>query len=161
MKWWRRQNQDEPSSPPLRRRQGLNPAQRRAVNSTLVHLEQQLLHLEQMVQGEEERVLLRRVGNFPSAEQARLQELFSRIREQIKAIASEYALPGTEENVRSALIGTATILWSDLEELRPATLDRYGAVDPMLEETLGPRIEALIQSVLALADEAKREPPSR
>jgi hypothetical protein len=156
MKWLRRHDQDEPTSPPLRR-QGLNPFQRRAVNSTLVHLEQQLLRLEQVVQGEEERVLLRRVGNISPEEQARLRDLFKHIRNQMRTIAAEYDLPGSEEDMRSALVGTATILWADLEELRPSTLDRYGAVDPALEATLGPRIEALIQSVLAVVELAKGE----
>lgn len=161
MKWWRRQNQEEPSSPPTRQHQGLNSFQRRALNSTLVHLEQQLLRLEQVAQDKDERVLLRSSGSFSPDEQARLRESFRQIRQHLQRFATEYALPGAEEDVRSVLLGTVTILWSDLEDLRPARLDRYGAVDPTLEETLGPRIEALIHCVLAIADQAKREPPQQ
>ncbi len=160
MRWWRRQEQDEPSSSPVRQYQGLNPFQRRALNSTLVHLEQQLLRLEQVVQSQEEQVLLRRIGSFSPDEQIYLRDLFRQIRQHIQTLATEYALPGAEEDARSALLGTATVLWSDLEDLRPARLDRYGAVDPTLEATLGPRIEALIASVLAIAEMKKSKPRS-
>jgi|GEM_PF-671361 len=160
MSWFRRQAPEEQASQPKRRR-GLNTYQRRALNSTLVHLERHLMNLEQLIQGPEQGILIHRVNPFSPATRQRLLELFSQLRQEIRATAAEYALPGAEEDIQSTVIGTCAILWSDLEDIRPATLNRYGAVDPMLDEPLGVRIEQLIQGALAIERLAKSARDSR
>ena len=149
MTLFRRQPQSE-EPPPSWKCQGLNQHQRRALNSTLVHLERQLLHLEELLRAEAQGILIRRTGQLSPATQERLFNLFGQLRQEIALLAASQALPGTEENLRGALLGTASILWSDLEDIRPHRLARYGAVDPALEATLGPSIERLIQGVLSI-----------
>jgi hypothetical protein len=156
MSWFHRHEQDKQARLPARR-QGLSTHQRRALNSTLVHLERQLLNLERLVRGSEQGILIRHTGQISLSNHEYLMNLFDQLREEIRITATEYALPGAEEDVRATLMGTSSILWCDLEEIRPAALNRYGAVDPALEETLGPHIERLIQGVLAIEALAKSE----
>lgn len=66
MTWFRREI--PPKEPPTpRQHQGLNVHQRRALNSTLAHLERHLLSLEHLIQGEEQRILIRRTGQLAPA----------------------------------------------------------------------------------------------
>jgi hypothetical protein len=158
MSWFRRERQPEETSAP-RKRQGLNSHQQRAVNSTLVHLERRLLSMESLLHADEQGILIRRTGQLSPVTQQQLFALFEQIRQEISALAEAQALPGTEENLRSAVSGAATVLWCDLEDIRPSTLNRYGAVDPALEATIGPPIERLIQGVLAIEALVKAEQP--
>jgi hypothetical protein len=149
MSWFRRQTPSE-ETPAPRKRQGLNSHQRRALNSTLAHLERHLLNLEHLIQADEQGILIRRTGQISPATRQRLLILFGQLRQEISTLAAAQALPGTEENIRATLMGTTAVLWADLEDIRPHTLTRYGAVDPTLEATLGPPIERLIQGILAI-----------
>jgi hypothetical protein len=155
MSWFRRHTPEEP--PPAPKRQGLNAYQQRALNSTLVHLERQVLTLERLVRGEHQGTLIHPTKPFSSDARQRLLELFDHLHQEIGATAAAFALPGVEENIPATVGGTCAILWSNLEDVRPAMLNRYGAVDPTLEEALGPHIERLIQSVLALEQIAQAE----
>jgi hypothetical protein len=156
MTWFRRQARHEELLPP-RERQGLNSHQRRALNTTLAHLERQLLSLEQIIQADTQGILIRRTGQLAPATRQRLLDLFAQLRQEITRLAAAQALPGVEENIGATLMGTASVLWCDLEEIRPRTLNRYGAVDPALEATLGPHIEQLIQGILAIEALVKEE----
>ena len=156
MSWFRRRTQPE-ESPVPRKCQGLNVPQRQALNSTLAHLERHLLNLERMLQGEEQGILIRRTGQLSPATRQQLLALFEQLRQEISTLAAAQALPGTEENIRATLMGTMAVLWANLEDIRPQTLNRYGAVDPALEETIGPPIERLIQGVLAIEALVKAE----
>ncbi len=159
MSWFRREmHPEEPST--SRRQQGLNSHQQRTLNSTLVHLERLLLSLEHLIQAGEQGILIRRTGQLSLATQQRVLALFEQIRHEISALAAAQALPGTEENIRATLAGTTAVLWADLEDIRPQTLHRYGAVDPALEATLGPPIERLIQGILAIEALVKAEQES-
>jgi hypothetical protein len=159
MRWFRRQTQPE-ETPAPRKRQGLNGHQRRALNSTLAHLERQLLHLEHLLHTDDHGILVQRTGQLSPATRQQLFTLFGQLRQEISALAVSQALPGAEENMRARLIGTTAVLWADLEDIRPQTLHRYGAVDPALEETIGPPIERLIQGVLAIEALVKAEQQS-
>jgi hypothetical protein len=159
MRWFRRQTQPE-EVPTPHKRQGLNSHQRRALNSTLAHLERQLLNLEHLLQADEQGILIRRTGQLSPATRQQLVALFEQLRQEISALAATQVLPGTEENRRATLMGTMAVLWADLEDIRPRTLNRYGAVDPTLEETIGPPIERLIQGVLAIEALVKAEQKS-
>ncbi|SRR5579883_193324 len=158
MAWFRRQPRHEAVSQPGKH-QGLNSHQRRALNSTLAHLERQLRSLEHLLQADDPTILIRRTGQLAPATRQRLLDLFAQLRQEMKNLADEQALPGVEENIRAMLVGTASVLWCDLEEVRPHTLSRYGAVDQALEATIGPPIERLIQGVLAIETLIKDEQP--
>jgi len=158
MTWFRRATRPE-DAPVPRKRQGLNVHQRRALNSTLAHLERRLLSLEYLLREDEQGILIRRTGQPSPASRQQLLALFAQLRQEISTLAVEQALPGTEENIRATLMGTASVLWCDLEDIRPRTLTRYGAVDPTLEETIGPPIERLIQGVLAIEALVKADQP--
>ncbi len=149
MSWFRRQIQRE-EPPPARKRSGLSSHQRRALNSTLTHLERNLLNLEHLLVADEQGILIRRTGQPSPATRQRLLALFGQLRQEISALATEQSLPGIEEDVGATLAGTAAVLWCDLEDIRPRKLSRYGEVDPALEETIGPHIEKLIQGILSI-----------
>ncbi len=159
MSWFRRQTQPE-ETPAPQKRHGLNSHQRRALNSTLAHLERHLLSLEHLIQGEEQGILIRRTGQLSPATRQQLLVLFAQLRQEISTLAATQALPGTEENIRATLMGTTAVLWADLEDIRPRTLNRYGAVDPTLEATLDPPIDRLIQGILAIEALLKAEQQS-
>ena len=155
MSWFRRHTPEEPTPAP--RQRGLTAFQQRSLNSTLVYLERQLLHLERLVQGGDPGILIHPTRPFAPETSQRLLEHVRRLRQEIRATTAVYTLPGVEEDIQATVIGTCAVLWSNLEDTRPATLNRYGAVDPALEETLGPYIEQLIQGVLAIERLAKQE----
>lgn len=158
MIWFRRATRPE-EAPAPRKRQGLNVHQRRALNSTLAHLERHLLSLEHLLHGEEQSILVRHTGQPSPAIRQQLLALFAQLQQEISTLAAAQALPGVEENIRATLMGTASVLWCDLEDIRPRTLTRYGAVDPTLEETIGPSIERLIQGALAIEALVKADQP--
>ena len=149
MIWFRRRPQPE-EPPSSGKPQGLTASQQRALNSTLVHLEQRLLSLEELLRADAQGMLLRRTGHLSQATRQRILHLFGQLKQEIALLSAEQALPGTEEDVRATLVGTASILWADLEDIRPHALARYGAVDPALEAAIGPSIERLIQGVLSI-----------
>ncbi len=62
-----------------------------------------------------------------------------------------------------------SLLWSDLEDARPHKLRAYGAINPQAHTILGPRLQRLIDLVLAIDEVAsgrqatamRREEPER
>jgi len=140
------------SGPPSPNRRGLNTAQQRSLATTLTRLEQAITRWEARLDQEPVTTdLLTRWVNQPSpAIQMELRPLLAQMRAEIQVLANEFQLARTEIDTCRALAADFAILWADLEDTRPSTLNRYGDVDPALEQTLAPHIDTLIRLALRI-----------
>ena len=77
-------------------------------------------------------------------------ELGQEAEEIIARLAEEFHLGCSETPVSQTVVAQLSSAWESLEDTRPATLKRYGEVDPDLERSLGPGIGRLIELVLAM-----------
>ena len=139
----------------------LNENHRRVLSGTLRRLELAAWRLEdQLVRGEYPEVTLTRFTHRPTlSQQAALLELAKQMREEVVKLASEYQLEVKEEDYARTIMAEFTLLWSDLEDARPHKLRAYGDIDPQAHTILGPRLQRLIDLVLAIDEVAsgKRE----
>ena len=98
---------------------------------------------------------LTHVTNMPDTLQIdALFRLAHGIRQNISSMAADYGIASEEENQLHTLSAQFTLLWTDLEGVRPEHLRSYGPVHPSLQEQLGPQMQRLAHLALALADVA-------
>jgi hypothetical protein len=69
---------------------------------------------------------------------------------------ARFELPRHHWYGRQIIVAEMSSAWTNLEEVRPERLRRFGAVDPTLTETLTPGLERLIQLVWVVRDLASR-----
>lgn len=128
----------------------MNLAQRTALVSTLIHLERALIETEQMLDHPPRGVTFTTDVDWSEACAHSLRDLCAAARSQIAEMVDAFDLPIQHLNGRRIVVGEMSIAWVNLEELRPGRLRRYGDVDPALSETLTPRLERLMERVLAI-----------
>lgn len=136
---------------------GLNPNQKRAVTVTLRLLEERLADIERVIAADERGILYERVASFTPAQRARMDELIGALREQIRRVAEEFHLPRESYSAARYVVGTVSLLWESVEEIRARKLKSYGEVDPSLKQTLDPLLHRIIQLLFALTDAARGE----
>lgn len=83
-------------------------------------------------------------------QQALLIRLARHLRHTIAALSAEYGIESEEEDMQRMWDATLTLLWAELEDTRPHTLRQYGSLHPDTAKQLEPRIQHLIDLVLAL-----------
>jgi hypothetical protein len=134
----------------------LNESQRRSLAITLRRVELAVWRLEdRMVRSDPDDLVLTHFTNAPSAAQKEaLLHVAKQVRAEITTLATEYQLEGSEEDFLRNVMGEFTLLWSDLEDTRPQKLRRYGTVNPLAYDVLGPPIQRLIELMLAINDVA-------
>jgi len=135
----------------------LNLAQRTALLSTLIHLERALIETEQMLDRPPSGVTFTTEVDWSEACAQDLRSLCAAARSQIAEMVDVFGLPVQHLNGRRIVVGEMSIAWVNLEELRPERLRRYGDVDPALSETLTPRLERLMEQVLAIQSLASQQ----
>jgi len=130
----------------------LNANHRRVLASTLRRVELAAWRLEdQLGRSVSPELALTRFTNPLSAPQrAALLRLTQQVREAVMQLASDYCLDVAEDDLLSLIKAEFSLLWCDLEEVRPQKLRNYGTVNPQAHAVLGPRIERLIQLVLSI-----------
>jgi len=128
----------------------MNVAQRTAVATTLEQLEQAVAKTEQLLDGPPVGITFATDVDWGEATVRALRELCAGVRSQIAGLVSAFSLPVDHLSGRGVVIAAMTSAWVNLAELRPANLRRYGEVDPALNETLTPRLEQLMELVLAI-----------
>lgn len=79
-----------------------------------------------------------------------LLQLAQQIREEIAQVAADFELEVTEEDWMRTTMAEFTLLWCDLEDVRPKKLSGYGTVNPQAYPVLDPPIQRLIQLVLLI-----------
>ena len=134
----------------------LNENHRRVLAGTLRRLELAVWRLEdQLLRGGFPRLTLTRFTSVPtSSQRAALLQLALHVREEVSKIAFDYQLEVREEDYARTIMAEFTLLWSDLEDARPHKLRAYGAINPQAHTILGPRVQRLIDLVLAIDEVA-------
>jgi len=135
----------------------LNPYQRNAVEVSLKLLEKTLREIEGLLQLETDDILYRTIQDIPDERRAQIMAISRQARHQIAELAAMFDLKREEIPVHQIIVAYLSRVWADLEDTRPATLARYGEVDPALKDTLGPRIDRLITLVLEMDALARNE----
>ena len=138
----------------------LNPNQFRSVTITLRLLEERLADIERVIAQDEQGILYQRVAQFTPQQRAQMNEIIRAMREQIRRAAEEFQLPGEEQNAARYIVGTLSLSWESLEEIRSRKLKSYGEVDPELRDTLDPILNQLIRLLFSLTDVARGRTPT-
>lgn len=134
---------------------GLNANQKRAVTVTLRLLEERLADIERVIAADERGILYERVASFTPAQRARMNELIGALREQIRQVAEEFQLPREQHSAARYVVGTVSLLWESVEEIRSRKLKSYGEVDPQLKQTLDPMLQRIIRLLFDLTATAQ------
>lgn len=134
----------------------LNQAQRTAVSTTLLHLERSLDEIEGLLAGSGHGVTYTTKVNLAPATAQQILAKCTDIRAEIAAMAARFELPRQHWYGRQVIVAEMTSAWTNLEEVRPERLRRFGVVDPTLTETLTPSLERLTQLVWDVQNLASR-----
>lgn len=134
----------------------LNQAQRIAVSTTLLHLERSLDEIERLLTGPNNGVTHTTEVNLAPATAQQIRGVCADIRSEITAMVERFELPPHHWYGRQIILAEMTSTWTNLEEIRPERLRRFGAVDPTLTETLTPGLERLVQLVWDVQNLASR-----
>jgi hypothetical protein len=139
----------------------LNENHRRVLAGTLRRVELAAWRLEdQLIGGEFPQLALTRFTHAPtSSQRTALLQLTKQVREEVAKLASDYQFEVGEQDYARTIMAEFTLLWSDLEDARPHKLRAYGAINPKAHTILGPRLQRLIDLVLAIDEvtSGKRE----
>ncbi|HJT57242.1 MAG TPA: hypothetical protein VJ761_12155 [Ktedonobacteraceae bacterium] len=130
----------------------LSENHRRVLANTLRRVELAAWRLEEQLTRETTlHLTLTRFTHAPTQEQRSiLLQLTKQIRLQVTRLASDYQLEVGEQDMMRTIMGEFTILWCDLEDIRPSKLRAYGVVHPQLQAVLDPPLQRLIELVLAV-----------
>ncbi len=134
----------------------LNENHRRVLAGTLRRVELAAWRLEnQLVREEFPQLALTRFTHPPTSEQrSALLQLTKQVREEVAKLASDYQFEVGEQHYTRTIMAEFSLLWSDLEDARPHKLRAYGAINPQAHTILGPRLQRLIDLVLAIDEVA-------
>ncbi|MHB8595683.1 MAG: hypothetical protein ACYDER_02595 [Ktedonobacteraceae bacterium] len=137
---------------PLRKTNLLNVSQQRALAITLRRLELATWRLEeQLTRGATPQLMLTHVTNhLTEQQQTQLLRLASDIRQEVAQLAADYGITSEESDLTRTIASEFTLLWCDLEEIRPAHLKNYGTLHPQVNALLGPHIQHLIDLTLTM-----------
>jgi hypothetical protein len=134
----------------------LTEGQRRSLGTVLRRLELAVWQMEEMLMQENSPDLtLTHVTTMPDTLQLdALFRLARCLRQNISSLAADYGIPSEEEKQLQTLSAQFTLLWADLEDVRPEHLRSYGAVHPSLQEKLEPQVQRLSRLAVAIANVA-------
>jgi len=141
----------------------LTEGQRRSLGTVLRRVERAVWQMEELlIQDQFPELTLTRLTNAPGALRLdALLRLAECVRQNISSLAFEYGITVEEEDQMRKLHALFTLLWADLEDVRPEKLGRYGTVHPLLHEQLGPQVQRLVDLTLALAEAVNGKRDSR
>lgn len=147
----RQEQQKLPQQPSL-----LNESQRRAVATVLRRVELAVWRLEERLKHAAPRLILTRYTHPPDTwKRHELLRLIEEVRREIAVLATDYALDVQEEDLSRSIQAEFTLLWCDLEDIRPQKLRNYGEVHPQAAVALGPPVQRLIALILAIDDASR------
>lgn len=130
----------------------LSENHRRVLANTLRRVELAAWRLEEQITRETTpHLALTRFTNPPTPEQrSALLYLVKQIRRQIARLTEDYHLEVGEQHMLRTIMGEFTLLWCDVEDIRPHKLRAYGAVNPQLQAALDSPLQRLIELVLTI-----------
>jgi hypothetical protein len=134
----------------------LNENHRRVLSGTLRRVELAAWRLEdQLVRGEFPRLALTRYTHPPGPSQrSALLQLTKQVLEEVAKLAAEYQFEVGEQHYTRTIMAEFSLLWSNLEDVRPHKLGAYGAINQQAHTILGPRLQRLIDLVLEIDEVA-------
>lgn len=135
----------------------LNQSQRTAVSTTILHLEQSLNEIERLLTGPNQGSTFITEVNLAPAAAHQIRAVCAEMRREIAALVKQFELPLHHWYDRQVIMAEMTSAWTNLEEVRPERLHRFGAVDPTLTQTLTPGLERLIQLIRDVQNLTSRE----
>jgi hypothetical protein len=94
--------------------------------------------------------LTRFTGALDERQRGELLHLTAQIRQRIGQLVRDYDLEAREDDLVRTVTAEFSLLWSDLEDVRPHKLRNYGELPPRARDILGPHIQELIGLVLAI-----------
>jgi hypothetical protein len=142
----------------------LNDNQHRSLSVTLQRVEMAAWRLEETLTRQHlpQLALTRMINPFNEQQQETLLALARLLRQDIAWLTQAYDLAASEQNVSRMVMAEFTLLWSDLEDVRPRKLSRYGSVQSTLHQFLDPQLQHLLQLVLTIdAVGSGRMPPEQ
>jgi len=123
----------------------LNQAQSLSLATTLRLLEDRCAHMHRLIVGAEHGgVLLRTLQDIPADVRPALLDELTALRSDIARLAAAFQLDPAPRSAHRALVALLATNWQDLEDERPAKLQRYGPVDPVVTPLLDVGISQLI-----------------
>jgi hypothetical protein len=131
----------------------LNANHRRVLSVTLRRVELAVWRLQERLALAETLpdLTLTHFAHPPNAlQRTALLQLAQQIREEIAQLAVEFDLEVAEEDLLRSTMAEFSLLWCDLEDVRPKKLGGYGSVHPQAYPALDPPIQRLIQLVLLI-----------
>ncbi len=137
----------------------LTVEQKISVEIEMQRLERVLCQIRERLQRRRgDGILLCHVSMTPQT-QAHVEALMERMLVEIRAIAQEFDLAPSLEDVGAYIMAEMAGAWSDLHDTLSPKLRRYGPVDPSLRETLDPHIRVLIELAQEMGQAANSAPP--
>jgi hypothetical protein len=129
----------------------LNPAQKTSLRVTLRRFEENLLHAQAWLDGNEENgVLYQRKLTLSTNRRQQSEQQIRRALDLIEKVSREFDLPYESENSASLIKAEMSISWADLLDGRASELRRCGEVHPNLSSALDPSIQSLATIALTL-----------
>jgi hypothetical protein len=113
----------------------------------MLHLERSLDEIERLLAGSGNGVTYTTEVNLTPATAQQIRRVCAEIRNEIAAMVERFELPPHHWYDRQIIMAEMTSTWTNLEEIRPERLRRFGTVDPSLTESLAPGLERLIQLI--------------
>lgn len=128
----------------------LNQAQHTSLSVRLSGLSNTCSEIERLVSAEHAPLLWQIENDLTDQERHIILAQVVELRQQIGVFANEWALTPEVLHVRRHIVAQLGIDWADLNDVRPHTLGRYGAVDPAAAAALEPALNRLIATVEGL-----------
>ena len=111
-------------------------------------LENRISEVEEIIKStNRKKIMTEAVHNLSSWEKALILKRIDEIRGLINYIAKELNLEKRREETKSRILGSMTIQWANLEEIKSKRLRGYGEVSDELREFLDPLVDVIISLV--------------
>ena len=129
----------------------LNPTQKNLLRITLRRFEENLLHAQAWLDGNEEKgVLYQRKLTLSKKAREQAEPQIKAALDLIEKVSHDFDLPTESENSAALVSAEMSISWADLLDSRASELKRSGRVHPELSGVLDPSIQTLATIALAL-----------
>ena len=130
----------------------LSDGQRRRIGSTLAMLDKAICDFEELAAGREIRsVLYEETNRFDSQQREHLRREAALIREILKELRSDLSLQPSKHDCAAMVKARCATLWSNVIDLEPRKLRRYGAVSSEAAHYLDLHLPPLIARLSGLS----------
>ena len=130
----------------------LNEAQERNLSVTLRIVEDRLREIDQMIEANDYKGLLKETKNdVPAAAKDSIQKKSSMIMDRVKMLVERFNLVKDRDEVSRLALAKLSYCWEILEDAKTKKMKRYGDVHDGLADILDPELEAIINLILEIS----------